>query len=383
MRGLNVPWVTLEPQASTYERYSQRFEQAAAIGFDAVRLWAAPWEVTYGCSVTELALRRIEHFERLVGLARAAGLHPTVCALLHLEFLDRRILQEVADPLNAWPGSPWNQANGGPFRQPADVFATCSDAPIAYLESLAGRLSAPVTIELVNEIDRVTGYRRGDAVHWIRSASAAVRSANGDAEVTVSCADASEAFAVAREVPLSRASVHVHGWPSADPLRSVEVVVAAARRERRPVVISECSLDSQVAPAACEHGEWLAAILLPLLLGEEDTAFPWWSEVILDSPATAALTAAAFQVLDGALTRIELTPAAAVDVSDRALRRLVRRLHLLPSPSAWIRWARQLALLVRGGVWGASGPWVRRFDNHQVKLTRASLQEPATLTGSS
>lgn len=376
---MNIPWVVDAPAPDLYGRYNVAFSRACDVGFDTFRVWAAPWEIPYGSTPEEYVTRRVEHFATLAALAKRHGAAVVVCLLLHIEFLSRDVRHEIRDVRHAWPGHPLNVVNGGRFRQPTEIFDDCGTAfSCEYLAALAAALptGAVVELELMNEIDRVTGYQRERAAKWSRLCQSVAAKQRRFAKITLSCADPFEMLALSRLASLDHAGVHIHGWPDSDLCRSVMVVGAAFERAGQSFHITEISPDAETAPAGLEATNWVAGIVLPTFTTGA-CGHPWWWEALDRDEGMRDTLRAAFRAMRGHEGSVEIHISGRSKRRLRVIRRLTRRRRLILRPAMWRRLMRQLWLTHRYRGVNDRGPWsIRSGDGAEIVLSRGQRERP-------
>ncbi|NUP98874.1 MAG: DUF5060 domain-containing protein [Armatimonadetes bacterium] len=237
--GVCVAWARGRSEHDTFDWY---FQQMAAHGCNAARVWFCHWawlEWTPGKEGSLADYRGAgwynqkiaANFDQLLALAGRHGQRVMLCLNNGVrEFLE-------AEPGTAgydrWPGNPYNQANGGPCRTPAE-FWTGADAKRLYrhkLRYLVARWGADPAVwswEFWNEL----GQESAPMVAWHREMADYLRQIDAYRRpVTTS----SWAKAVAATVGLYDAvdisQLH-YGTPT-------EIAALAERFPDRPMVVGE------------------------------------------------------------------------------------------------------------------------------------------------
>ena len=168
--GLNIGWEPRTPQEAAYT-YNYLFPRVAAQGANTVRTWMCPWNLTLEWGKLGLANYDQESARRLdemLALAEDNNLFVVLVIGYHGE------LQTKEDyfPGNArWKENPYNTANGGPCRHPADFFTdkTARELYKSRLRYLVGRVASHPHLlawELWNEFDHIQRNAEvpGDAI---------------------------------------------------------------------------------------------------------------------------------------------------------------------------------------------------------------------------
>jgi hypothetical protein len=377
--GLNVPWATDEPGTDPYPLYGNRFAQAADLGVNVVRVWAAPWEVAFGTTFTEYIANRVRHFSRLSDLAAAHGLKLIVVAQSHVEFLAGNARSEVADDQHAWAGNPLCRSNGGVHQRPRQYFESDIGRALStqYLRAVGVAVESDCLfqLELVNEIDRISGLRTAVMSDWFEVMRSELLDLIDPDLVTLSCADPFMSLKVAKRAAIRTVGVHIYGWPSPNPYKSIAIVEAEFERSAQDFLVTELGLDSQRPPDDREVGLWIGALCRPMFGPSMSPALPWWPETVLDDGLVTETYRSVVCVLNGHDGLVELgVRTAGLGARDSILTRIRERSYLLWSASSWARAARNALHLVANRRVDCEGPWLRTVGNYAVTLTPAALR---------
>ncbi len=290
--GLNVAW---SEDDATYER---AFAQLAAAGANWVRLWVVSWgetDPTWRRDGTpspppgEIDLAIARRWDHLIAAAQRHGLRVQIVLQQHGQFSTQ------VNP--SWPAHPWNRANGGFLRHPADFFTDATArrhtrTKFRYFAARLGYSPAVMAWELFNEVhftDAWKLHRRTAAViRWHEEMAAWIRRCDPHRHlVTTSAEDLAS--------PLWRTmdfyQPHLY---SVNGLLHVRRFPGLELPATRPIFLGEVGDDHQrfPAPGDKESGAGLVPPLWTSLF--VDGALPaqtWHWYRLLDSPRWAEFAA--------------------------------------------------------------------------------------------
>lgn len=187
-----------------------------------------------------------------------------------------------------WHRNPYNAAQGGPGRAPAELFeaSECQELFLKWLAKLVTRWQARGNImawEVFSELDLVTGSSEARAVEFVERTAAVVRNAD------------------ARHRPITVSLSGLHDWPRLWQSNAVDLVqvhpysadldqavISSVRRhlERygKPVLIGECGLSAAPpdpdsltmaarASVGIRHAIWASAVS-----GAMNGRMLWWED---------------------------------------------------------------------------------------------------------
>ena len=150
--GMNVCWT------NDYARY---FKKMQAAGMNITRIWLCPWNLSFEWQETGLGrynLASARALDSILQLAASYGIYVILCIDYHgVAPKGMGFFRE-----NRWLANPYNIANGGPCRSPADMFTN----PVAagflrqkykYIAARYGHNNAIAAWEFYNEADLMAG----------------------------------------------------------------------------------------------------------------------------------------------------------------------------------------------------------------------------------
>jgi len=320
--GENVCW----PQWRGTFDYEVWFESMRRSGQNFARLWMCPWSLSLeqsADSLTRYSQDAAWRLDRIFELAEQKGIYLLLC-------LDFHGMYQLDNPHwggsgNLWPKNPYQQANGGPCKEPNDFFSNPA-ARVLYekrLRYLVGRYGASTHLlawQFFNEIDNAYQWGRlngADVAAWHRDVGHWLKQADPFRHlVTTSLTGGSDRPEIWSLPEMDVAVYHSYG-DAAPAQKFTTLVDDYARRYAKPVLIGEFGVDvwGWGRTADPHLRGFRQALWGGALSGSVGSATSWWwDEIHTDNayPIYSALT----QVLDRAGWREGVwTPAVAEPVT--------------------------------------------------------------------
>ena len=283
--GLNLAW-------GDEAFYRRAFPALAAAGGNWSRLWMAHWggadldwlpeEMGRSPAPGTLDLRVAARWDRVLAAAEAAGLYVQVVLQQHGQF--------STEVNAAWAAHPWNRANGGFLKKPADFFTAVRALrhtrwKYRYLVARYGHSPAVLAWELFNEVHYTDAWkldgRAADVVRWHEAMAAWIRANDPHGHLVTTSA---EDF----DTPLWRTMDYYQPHLYAvNMLAHVRRFPAAPQPFDKPAFYGELGDDHQAFVEAADKASG-AGLMPPLWAGlMADGALPaqpWYWDRLLDTP---------------------------------------------------------------------------------------------------
>ena len=197
------------------------------------------------------------------------------------------------EPWQRWKDNPYNQRNGGPAEQPADLLrdTPCRRMWLSWLGRLVARWSGRSNIlawEIFSELDLVSGSNEELAAEFVEQAAQVVRNADpARRPITASLAGVRDWPAVFSSEAVDLVQVHPYASGAAARGELAELIIQAVRqrlaRYGKPVLIGECGLEasgptgalvaSSRARVGIKHAIWAS-----LVSGAANGRMLWWED---------------------------------------------------------------------------------------------------------
>jgi hypothetical protein len=280
--GENVCW---PGRGGTYD-YDLWLNKLADAGGNYTRLWLAnEWNPVAlekrsqtqgdGDGLGRYDLRAAWRVDYVLDLARRREMRVLLCADSFNTF--------SAGVFGAWKDSPYNAANGGPCKQPADVFTDPEtkrlfQQRLRYLVARWGYDPTVLAWEFWNEVDLVTGYKSEPAAAWHREMADYVRSLDPWQHLlTTSFSDSPGDLAIDGLPQMD--FVQTHNYGAHDIAGMVrDVTYRKLMSLGKPNYLGEFGIDWQMNeyPNDPEGLHLHNALWASLVSGSAGTAMTWW-----------------------------------------------------------------------------------------------------------